>query len=95
MVFKVIKEILTTQQGWPSLAESKITREATLFGDLGFESLGVVEFMLSLEDEIDVDIPDVEQQELVKLPLGQIANYLEKRLKGKVVSSASGAPVSN
>ena len=37
---------------------TKITDNATLVGDLGADSLDVVEFVMSCEEKFDIDIPN-------------------------------------
>ena len=52
---KRIREIISDQLG---ISEDEITSESTFTGDLGADSLDLVELILAFEEEFDVDIPE-------------------------------------
>ena len=58
-----------------------ITPETHLINDLGFDSLEVVEFMMKIEDEFGITVPDEEAQKLmtVKLIVGAIVERTEQK----------------
>ncbi|MGN0817875.1 MAG: acyl carrier protein [Candidatus Coproplasma sp.] len=54
-MFEEIAKMLAEQLGIP---ESKITLESEIIGDLGADSLDVVEMLMTLEDNTGKTIPD-------------------------------------
>ena len=54
----------------------KIIPEASFIKDLGADSLKIVELMMTLEDEFDIEIPDEEAENLLKVK--DAMEYLEK-----------------
>ncbi len=58
--------------------EAMVTLEAAFVGDLGADSLNVVEMTMALEEEFRIDIPDEEAEKLITV--GQVVNYLTRRL---------------
>jgi acyl carrier protein len=63
---------------------SSITREHTLRGDLGLNSLDAIELMFKLEEVFDISISDEDMQGLEKV--GDVIDYLERRLSGAPVA---------
>ena len=60
-IFEKVKKIIVEQLG---VAETSVTMEASFIDDLGADSLDIVELIMALEEEFDMEIPDVD--ELVK-----------------------------
>jgi len=56
----------------------KPTESASFIGDLGADSLDVVELVMAFEDEFELEIKD-EDMEAVK-NIKDVVDYLEKRL---------------
>ncbi|MGN0814239.1 MAG: acyl carrier protein [Candidatus Coproplasma sp.] len=54
-MFEEIAKLLAEQLGIP---ESKVTLESEIIGDLGADSLDVVEMLMTLEDTTGKTIPD-------------------------------------
>lgn len=75
MVFEKVKEILCDQLG---IDEDEITLETNLIEDLGADSLDLVDFVMSLEEEFDKEIPD-EDIEKIKT-VGDVVSYIENSL---------------
>lgn len=75
---------------------SSITREHTLRGDLGLNSLDAIELMFRLEEVFDLSISDEDMQGLEKV--GDVIDYVERRLAeapaapGAVPATARTAP---
>ncbi|NLK39456.1 MAG: acyl carrier protein [Clostridiales bacterium] len=69
MVFEKVAAILAEYKG---LEESDIKKESA-FKDLGFDSLDVVELIMSFEDEFGVTIEMKEEMKTV----GDIVRYIE------------------
>ena len=70
MTFDKVKAILIDQ-----LDEDKVTMDASIFDDLGADSLDVVDLVMSLEEAFDIEIPD-DQVENIKT-VGDIVKYVE------------------
>ena len=72
MVLEKVKAILAEQF---DVEEDKITADTDLQEDLGADSLDVVDLLMSIEDEIDVEVPD-EEIENIKT-VGALGSYIE------------------
>ena len=57
MVFEKVREILCDQL---DIDPDEITLDTDIINDLGADSLDLVDFVMSLEDEFDKEIPDEE-----------------------------------
>ena len=55
MVLEKLKVIISDQF---SIDADKITPETDFITDLGADSLDIVEFVMALEEEMDIEIPD-------------------------------------
>ena len=55
MVFEKIRKILCEQF---ELDEDRVTMDSSLIGDLGADSLDVIDLSMSIEDEFDIEVPD-------------------------------------
>ena len=64
-----------------SISEDQITEEASFIDDLGADSLDTVELVMALEDEFDMDIPDVEAEKLTTV--GKAMDYVLTNLSDK------------
>ena len=72
MVFEKVREILVGQL---DVEEDAVTMDASITGDLGADSLDIVDLVMSLEEEFDTEIPD-EEIENIKT-VGDIVKYIE------------------
>ena len=72
MVLEKVKAILAEQF---DVEEEKITAETDLQEDLGADSLDVVDLLMSIEEEVDIEIPD-EEIENIKT-VGALVSYIE------------------
>ena len=72
MVLEKVKAILAEQF---DVEEDKITVDTDLQEDLGADSLDVVDLLMSIEDELEVEVPD-EEIENIKT-VGALVNYIE------------------
>jgi len=59
--------------------ESELLPDADLQGDLGADSLDVVELVMAFEETFDVRVPDEDVERM--RTLGDIERYLEKRVR--------------
>jgi len=65
------KDVIAKQLG---LGVEQLKDEATFMGDLGTDSLEIVELIMVLEDEFEIDIPDEDAEKL--LAVGDVVNYI-------------------
>lgn len=75
MVFEKVREILCEQL---DIDPEEVTMESNIVDDFGADSLDLVDFVMSLEDEFDKEIPD-EDIENIKT-VGDIVSYIENSL---------------
>ena len=66
-----IKGVIAKQLG---LKAEQLKDEATFMGDLGTDSLEIIELVMALEDEFEIDIPDEDAEKL--LAVGDVVNYI-------------------
>ena len=74
--FEKVKEIVRDKLG---VDESKITETAYFVNDLGADSLDVVEFVMQVEKEFNITIPDEEATKLATV--GDAVKYIEEHKK--------------
>jgi acyl carrier protein len=61
--------------------KEKINRNTTFIEDIGADSLDIVEFVMELEEEFDIQIPD-DQAEKIKT-VGEAVDYIDNAVKNK------------
>ena len=61
------------------MPEEKVTESAAFVNDLGADSLDVVEFVMEVEKEFDITIPDDAAAKLVTV--GDAVKYIEENKK--------------
>lgn len=76
MIFDKIKHIIIEQLG---VNENEIRMESVFTDDLGADSLDLVEFIMSLEEEFDIEIPD-EAAEKVST-VGDVVEYIRANVE--------------
>lgn len=74
--FEQVKKIIVEKLG---VKEDQITEKATFVNDLGADSLDVVEFVMEVEKEFDITIPDEEAAKLEKV--GDAVKYIDAHKK--------------
>ncbi|MBQ7055954.1 MAG: acyl carrier protein [Alphaproteobacteria bacterium] len=74
--FEKVKKIVAEKLGVP---EEKVTESAAFVNDLGADSLDVVEFVMEVEKEFDITIPDDAAAKLEKV--GDAVKYIEENKK--------------
>jgi acyl carrier protein len=72
MIFDKVKEIIADKL---SVDESSVTMESTFVDDLGADSLDVVELIMSLEEELEMEIPDEDAANFATV--GDVVKYIE------------------
>ena len=58
-----MKEIIVSQLG---VDEDEVTLEASFVDDLGADSLDMVEFVLILEEEFNIEVPETDADKIVR-----------------------------
>ena len=74
--FEKVKKIVAEKLGVP---ETKVTEESAFVNDLGADSLDVVEFVMEVEKEFNITIPDDEASKLEKV--GDAVKYIDAHKK--------------
>ena len=72
MVLEKVKKILSDQF---DVEEDSITPDTMIEGDLGADSLDVVDLLMSIEDEFELEIPDEETDNIKTV--GDLVQYSE------------------
>ena len=75
MVFEKVKNIILDQINVP---EDKITLDANFVDDLGADSLDAVELLMSIEDEFELLVLDVDAKGMKTV--GDIVKYIEAHI---------------
>ncbi|MCL2200572.1 MAG: acyl carrier protein [Oscillospiraceae bacterium] len=76
MIFEKIRDALASQF---EVDPEKITPDTDIMGDLGADSLDLVELIMTLEDEYGVSVTDESVYE--HKTVGEIANFIESLIK--------------
>jgi len=77
-MFEKVRKIIAEQL---KIQEDGITMSSTIKGDLGADSVDILQLLLTLEEEHGIVIPD---EKLVKFEtVGDIVKYLENTCKKK------------
>ncbi|MGT2960800.1 acyl carrier protein [Streptococcus caballi] len=74
-IFDRITYLIREQLHKPDLV---ITQTTSLHDDLGVDSIALMEFVISMEDEFNLEIPDEDVEDLECM--GDMLNYLVGRL---------------
>lgn len=72
-IFEKVKAIIVEQLG---VAEASITMDASFIDDLGADSLDIVEFIMALEEEFNIEIPDADAEKVVTV--GDVVDYIKE-----------------
>ena len=75
-IFEQVKKIVADKLG---VSEDKVTETAAFVNDLGADSLDVVEFVMEVEKEFDITIPDEAAAKLVTV--GDAVKYIDEHKK--------------
>ena len=74
--FEKIQEIVSEKLG---VDKSRVTENAVFTTDLGADSLDVVEFVMEVEKQFNIAIPDEEATKLTTV--GDAVKYIESQMK--------------
>jgi len=72
-IFDRVKDVIVEQLGIED--ESSVTMTTTFIDDLGADSLDVVELIMALEEEFEMEIPEVEAEKIVSV--GDVVDYIK------------------
>ena len=72
MEFERVKNVIVDQL---SVDADEVTLEASFVGDLGADSLDVVELIMGLETEFDIEIPDEDAEKISTV--GDAVEYIK------------------
>ena len=72
-VLEKVKGIIVEQLG---VSENTVTMEASFIDDLGADSLDVVELIMSLEEELEMEIPDEDAAEFITV--ADVVEYIKE-----------------
>jgi len=70
--FEKVKEIVVEQLG---VEADTVAPESAFIADLEADSLDIVEFMMALEEEFDIEIPDEDAEKIVTV--GDAVKYID------------------
>lgn len=73
-----VKEIIVSQL---ALNPEEVKEDASFLDDLGADSLDQVTFVMELEKEFGIEIPDEDSKNITTV--GQAIQYIEGKVKGK------------
>lgn len=74
----ILEKIIALIKKQRSRIDFDITEKTALKDDLRVDSIELVEFVINIEDEFGIDIPDEDVDGMVSM--GDMLNYLVKRL---------------
>ena len=75
-VFEKVKAVIVEQLG---VAETSVEMESSFIGDLGADSLDIVELVMALEEEFDMEIPDSDAEKVVTV--GDVVEYIKENVQ--------------
>ena len=72
-IFERVRDVISEQLGIED--KSSIEMTTTFIDDLGADSLDVVELIMALEEEFEMEIPEVEAEKIVSV--GDVVDYIK------------------
>ena len=76
--FEKVKGVIIEQF---CVKDNEVVPEARLKEDIGADSLDMVEFIMGLEEEFGIEIPDAETDAAKVKTVQDIINYIDEKLK--------------
>lgn len=71
-----VKKVIGEQLGIDDL--DTITMDTTFIDDLGADSLDIVELIMALEEEFDMEVPEVEAEKIITV--GDVVTYISEKV---------------
>ena len=75
-LFEEVRDVIVKELG---VAESKVTESATYQGDLGADSLDVVELVMAFEEKFDIEIPEEDAEKIQTV--GETVKYISEKME--------------
>ena len=75
---EVLERVTTIIVDRLGVDKSEVKLESSFKEDLGADSLDVVEFVMELEEEFDIEIPDEEAEKISTV--GDAVNYIQSQI---------------
>ena len=75
-LFEDVRDVIVEEL---RVAESKVTESATYQGDLGADSLDVVELIMAFEEKFDIEIPEEDAESIQTV--GETVKYISERIE--------------
>ena len=74
-IFEKVKTVIAEQLG---IDEANVRMESSFLDDLGADSLDIVEFIMALEEEFGLEIPDEDIEKIVTVK--DVVEYISENI---------------
>lgn len=74
-IFEKVKTVIVEQLG---IDESSVRMESSFLDDLGADSLDIVEFIMALEEEFGLEIPDEDVEKIITVK--DVVEYISENI---------------
>ena len=74
-IFEKVKTVIVEQLG---IDEANVRMESSFLDDLGADSLDIVEFIMALEEEFGIEIPDEDVEKIVTVK--DVVEYISENI---------------
>ena len=74
-IFEKVKTVIVEQLG---IDESSVRMESSFLDDLGADTLDIVEFIMALEEEFGLEIPDEDVEKIVTVK--DVVEYISENI---------------
>ena len=74
-IFEKVKNVIVEQLG---IDEANVRMESSFLDDLGADSLDIVEFIMALEEEFGLEIPDEDVEKIVTVK--DVVEYISENI---------------
>ena len=74
-IFEKVKTVIVEQLG---IDEANVRMESSFLDDLGADSLDIVEFIMALEEEFGLEIPDEDAEKIVTVK--DVVEYISENI---------------
>ena len=74
-IFEKVKPVIVEQLG---IDEASVRMDSSFLDDLGADSLDIVEFIMALEEEFGIEIPDEDVEKIVTVK--DVVEYISENI---------------
>ena len=74
-IFEKVKTVIVEQSG---IDEASVRMDSSFLDDLGADSLDIVEFIMALEEEFGIEIPDEDVEKIVTVK--DVVEYISENI---------------